>query len=369
MKLIIGASGAVGIPLIKQLVQRGEALRALSSSETSAERLRGLGVGEVIVGDYRGNGVVERAMDGVDGACYVPARFVADEFEVGKRIVDAAKGAALEHFLFCSAFHPQLHDLGHHWQKLQVEEYLVDSDLLHTVVQPSMFMQNIRVEWDRVVEQGVYPRPYSPDSKMSVVDTDDLAEAMANIMTERKFQGASYQLAGPGPISHAEMAAIISEELGRPVAAVHRDLSDWDPNGPPNAAGATTQSKTMSPCATITTSTASNTATLSPSPRSWAASRAITGISFADLRRDRTGASSRLDPPSIDDAKMVSGHVSESLLTKRCLEGYVIPPQFCRRLPASPAISVRARPTGPPNRWRKQLWRSTLSDCCRWARN
>ena len=227
MKLIIGASGAVGIPLIKQLVQRGEALRALSSSETSAERLRGLGVGEVIVGDYRGNGVVERAMDGVDGACYVPARFVADEFEVGKRIVDAAKGAALEHFLFCSAFHPQLHDLGHHWQKLQVEEYLVDSDLLHTVVQPSMFMQNIRVEWDRVVEQGVYPRPYSPDSKMSVVDTDDLAEAMANIMTERKFQGASYQLAGPGPISHAEMAAIISEELGRPVAAVHRDLSDW----------------------------------------------------------------------------------------------------------------------------------------------
>ena len=227
MKLIIGASGAVGIPLIKQLVQRGEALRALSSSEASAERLRGLGVGEVIVGDYRGNGVVERAMDGVDGACYVPARFVADEFEVGKRIVDAAKGAALEHFLFCSAFHPQLHDLGHHWQKLQVEEYLVDSDLLHTVVQPSMFMQNIRVEWDRVVEQGAYPRPYSPDSKMSVIDTDDLAEAMANIMTERKFQGASYQLAGPGPISHAEMAATISEELGRPVAAVHRDLSDW----------------------------------------------------------------------------------------------------------------------------------------------
>jgi uncharacterized protein YbjT (DUF2867 family) len=227
MKLIIGASGAVGVPTIKQLVQRGEELRALSSSEASAERLRELGVAEVIVGDYRADGVVGQAMAGVDSVCYVPARFKADEFVVGKRIVDAAKGAGLEHFLFCSAFHPQLHELGHHWQKLQLEEYLVESDLLHTVVQPSMFMQNIRVEWNRIVEEGVYPRPYSPHSKMSVIDTDDLGEAIANIMTERKFQGATYQLAGPGPISHTEMAAIISEEIGRPVEAVHRDLDDW----------------------------------------------------------------------------------------------------------------------------------------------
>ena len=227
MKLIIGASGAVGVPTIKHLVQRGEDLRALSSSEASAARLRELGVIEVIVGDYRSDGVVERAMEGVDSVCYVPARFKADEFDVGKRVVDASKGAGLAHFLFCSAFHPQLHELGHHWQKLQLEEYLVESDLLHTVVQPSMFMQNVRVEWNRIVEEGVYPRPYSPLSKMSVIDTDDLGEAIANIMTDQKFQGATYQLAGPGPISHAEMAAIISEEIGRPVEAVHRDLDDW----------------------------------------------------------------------------------------------------------------------------------------------
>ncbi len=227
MKLIIGASGAVGVPTIKHLVQRGEALRALSSSEESAARLRELGVGEVMVGDYRVDGVVEQVMDGVEAVCYVPARFKADEFAVGKRIVDAAKDAGLEHFLFCSAFHPQLHELGHHWQKLQLEEYLVESDLLHTVVQPSMFMQNIRVEWPRIVADGVYPRPYSPHSQMSVIDTDDLGEVMAKIMTDRSFQGATYQLAGPGPISHAEMAAIISEELDRPVEAVHRDLDDW----------------------------------------------------------------------------------------------------------------------------------------------
>ena len=46
-------------------------------------------------------------------------------------------------------------------------------------------------------------------------------------MCERAYQGATYQLAGPGPLTHAEMAAIISEEIGKPVEAVHRDLVDW----------------------------------------------------------------------------------------------------------------------------------------------
>ncbi len=227
MKLIVGASGAVGIPTIKNLVAMGEDIRALSSSESSAERLRELGVKEVVVGDYRIDGVVDQAMEGVEAACYIPPRFVADEFDIGKRVVDAAKSAELDHFLFCSAFHPQLHELGHHWQKLQLEEYLVSSDLFYTVVQPSMFMQNIRVEWDRVIEEGVYPRPYSPHSEMSVIDTDDLGEAMAKIMTDRAYQGATYQLAGPGPVTHAEMAAIISDEIGRPVEAKRRELSDW----------------------------------------------------------------------------------------------------------------------------------------------
>ena len=62
MQLIVGASGAVGIPTIRHLVQLGQDLRALSSSEASAERLRALGVGEVVVGSYRDDGEIERAI-------------------------------------------------------------------------------------------------------------------------------------------------------------------------------------------------------------------------------------------------------------------------------------------------------------------
>jgi uncharacterized protein YbjT (DUF2867 family) len=227
MQLIVGASGAVGIPTIRHLVQLGQDLRALSSSEASAERLRALGVGEVVVGSYRDDGEIERAMRGVDAVCYIPARFVEDEFKVGKATVDAARDAGVDHFLFCSAFQPQLQGLGHHWQKLLLEEHLVESDLRATVVQPSMFMQNLRIEWPVIMATGEYRRPYSTGSKMSVIDTDDLGEAMAKIMTDSCLQGATYQLAGDGPLSHAEMAEIVSEEIGKPVLAIKRDINDW----------------------------------------------------------------------------------------------------------------------------------------------
>ena len=48
MVLIIGASGAVGIPLIKELVARGAKLKALTSNEASAKNLRGDSMEDVI---------------------------------------------------------------------------------------------------------------------------------------------------------------------------------------------------------------------------------------------------------------------------------------------------------------------------------
>ena len=227
MVLIIGASGAVGIPLIKELVARGSKLKALTSNEASAKNLQSLGVMETIIGNFRSDNDVDEAMTGATSVCYIPARFKEDEFEVGKRVVDSAKAEDVEHLCFCSAYHPQIEQLGHHWQKLKVEEYLIGSDLKYTVVQPSMFMQNLRVEWSRIVNDGIYPRPYSPECPMNVIDTDDLGEAMANILMNNRFWGSTYELCGSGTLSHKEMAKIISEELGQKVSAVHRPIDDW----------------------------------------------------------------------------------------------------------------------------------------------
>lgn len=226
MLLIVGASGAVGKPLIKQLLGRGVSIKVLTSSEVSQANLKQLGVKNTFLGDFRSDIDVTEAMHNSSSVCYIPARFQEDEFEIGKRVVDGAAEAKVEHFCFCSAYHPQVSLLGHHWQKLKIEEYLIESDLMYSVVQPSMFMQNIRVEWPKIVAEGIYARPYSIESRMNVIDTNDLAEALVNIITNRKFWGATYELCG-SILSHKEMARIIETELGKPIKAMKRDIADW----------------------------------------------------------------------------------------------------------------------------------------------
>jgi uncharacterized protein YbjT (DUF2867 family) len=227
MILIVGASGGVGIPTVKHLVKRGARLRALTSRPASAERLQKLGVHETVLGDFRNTADVRRSVEGVDAVIQIPPRFTEDEAAIGLSIVAAAKAAQVGHYVFVSAFHPQMRQMDHHWAKLLVEEAVIESGLPFTILQPAMFMQNIRIEWPSISERGIYARPYSPDRKMALVDTDDLGEAAAIVLTESGYRGATFELASGESLTHAEMAAIIAEEWGKPVRAVERDQTEW----------------------------------------------------------------------------------------------------------------------------------------------
>jgi uncharacterized protein YbjT (DUF2867 family) len=228
MILIVGASGAVGIPTIRALAKRGADLRALTSNEKSAANLRELGVQDAMVGDFRSDDDVKRAMTGADSVFLVTPRFTEDEAEIGLRTVAAAQAEGVGHFVFSSAFHPQMTKMNHHWTKLLIEEAVIESGLDFTILQPAMFMQNVNVEWPVISEKGIYPRPYSPNRKMALVDTEDLGEAGAIVLTEDGYKGATFELCGSDSLTQAEMADILSGFLGKPIKAIQRDLGEWE---------------------------------------------------------------------------------------------------------------------------------------------
>jgi len=227
MILIVGGSGAVGIPTLRHLVAHGAAVRVLTSRASSAERLRKLGAREAVIGDFRKPEDLRRAFDGVEAVIQIPPRFTEDEAAIGLNVVAAAKEAGVAHYVFVSAFHPQMRQMDHHWAKLLVEEAVIESGLAYTILQPAMFMQNIRIEWPAIRAHGIYARPYSPERKMALVDTEDLGEAAAVILTRPSYRGATFELASGESFTHAEMAEILSEEWGHPVRAVKRDPVEW----------------------------------------------------------------------------------------------------------------------------------------------
>ena len=76
-------------------------------------------------------------------------------------VIGAAREADVEHLVFHSVLHPQIEAMPHHWQKMRVEELLLQSGLHYTILQPTIYMQNILASWDAISQNGVYPVPYA----------------------------------------------------------------------------------------------------------------------------------------------------------------------------------------------------------------
>ena len=102
-----------------------------------------------------------------------------------------------------------------------------NSGLNYTILQPGRYMQHLAVIWKTVLATGVHSMPFSTASRFSLTDLSDLAEATARIMTEAGHEGATYQLAGPEPLSQDDCAAILTRVLGRPIRAVAKPIEDF----------------------------------------------------------------------------------------------------------------------------------------------
>jgi len=226
--LVTGASGKTGRAIIRALTCRGETVRALVHRPKQATALQELGAQEVVVSDLRDLTTMMSAARGVQAIYHICPNVHPDEVAVGENVITAAQAAGVERLVYHSVLHPQTEAMPHHWRKLRVEEKLFKSGRAYTILQPAAYMQNVLAYWKQIVEQGVYPVPYSVSARLSMVDLDDVAEAAAIVLTEPGHIGATYELTGPESLSQAEVAAILSQQLGRPVRAQTVPLDEWE---------------------------------------------------------------------------------------------------------------------------------------------
>jgi uncharacterized protein YbjT (DUF2867 family) len=141
------------------------------------------------------------------------------EVEHTDAMLNAARAAGVERFVYYSVMHPFRRDVRHHALKLDATEHVVESGLTYTVVEPCRYMQHLEPIWSRVRDDGVHAMPFSTTVRFSVVDLLDLAEAVAFVVTQDGHDFATYELAGPQPLSQEDMALIIGGVLGRDVRA------------------------------------------------------------------------------------------------------------------------------------------------------
>ena len=228
MILITGAAGKTGRAVIRAVSTRGEPVRALVHRAGQSQVVKDVGAQEVILGDMRDPEAMSRALQGVQAVYHICPNVSPDEVAIAQTVLSAAIAADAEHFVYHSVLHPQTEAMPHHWQKLRIEELLFETGLSYTVLQPAAYMQNVLAYWDQIVEQGVYAVPYATETRLSMVDLEDVAEAAAIVLTEGGHAGATYELAGADVLSPAEAAEVLERQLGRSVRARVVPLGEWE---------------------------------------------------------------------------------------------------------------------------------------------
>ena len=235
--LVIGATGEFAGHIVPELRQRGVTVRALVRDAAKGDAALRRGAGEVAVGDLGDPASLRAAAAGVDGVFHINPAFAPNESELGVAMVEAAKAAGVRKFVFSGVIHPSLASMANHQAKLAVEEALYDSGMAFTNLQPAMFMQALDGSWKGVVADGAIGLPYSKRAKVCYVDYRDVAEVAARALTEDTLSYGTFELCSPGMVNREELAAIMSEALGRRITAAEPSFEEWArlagiPDGP-----------------------------------------------------------------------------------------------------------------------------------------
>ncbi|OWY69053.1 epimerase [cyanobacterium TDX16] len=225
--LMVGATGKYASLVVPELKRHGATVRALVQHESKSDAARQQGAEEIAIADLRDLESLRAAATGVDGVFHINPAFAADEAEMGVRMVEAASDASVRKFVFSSVIHPSISKLSNHAAKRPVEEALYESGMEFTVLQPTMFVQNLDSSWSVVLEQGRFSLPYSKQAKASYVDYRDVAEVAALALTGDKLGYGTFELSAPGMVNRVELATMMSDAIGHPIEAGELPFDEW----------------------------------------------------------------------------------------------------------------------------------------------
>lgn len=216
--LISGASGANGSELAKIFSSRGVPVRAMVRDKSRAGEILLPGV-EIVEGDFDAPATISAALQGIERAFLLsPSSENAEKQQVG--FVEAAKSSGVKHIV-------KLSQVGASSVSSQrflryhgvVEDTIRASGLSFTFLQPNLFMQGLLNFASTIQSQNAFYAP-AGEGKISVVDVRDIARVGFTALTQTGHDGKSYRITGPQSLTHAEMAAQLSESVGRNIRFV-----------------------------------------------------------------------------------------------------------------------------------------------------
>jgi uncharacterized protein YbjT (DUF2867 family) len=229
--LVTGATGTVGRHVVEQLAKRGADVRALVRDPAKANFPAGVAVAQ---GDLLDVDSLRSAFSGVSTLFLLNA-VVPDEFTQALIALNLAREAGIERIVYLSVIHSDVYvNVPHFAGKFAVERMIEQMGLQATILRPAYFMNNDVTIKDVVTGYGVYPMPIGGKG-LAMIDVRDIGEIAAIELIRREQAAAPLpldriNLVGPDTLTGADVAAIWTDVLKRPIAYPGDDTAAFEQN-------------------------------------------------------------------------------------------------------------------------------------------
>ncbi len=227
--LVTGATGKTGSAVVRQLLDLGYPVRAtVRKRDERADELEFLGA-EVVVADFHDLRTMRGAMEGVGRVYFVYPPQGAQLVEATTIAATAARDAGVRGFVNMSQISAREDSdsplARHHWLSEGILDW-ADVGAIH--IRPTFFAEMLPILGAQTIAtEGKLYLPYG-DERHAPVAADDIARVVVGLLTDPEpHVGKRYVLTGPKNLTVAEMASVLSEELGTEVEYVDLPLDVW----------------------------------------------------------------------------------------------------------------------------------------------
>lgn len=217
--VVTGATGQQGGAVVKNLIERGHEVRAVTRNTDSAKARELANAGVTLVrASLEDTGALAKALEEATSLFAMTTPFEGGpqaETRQGISAADAAKAAGV-HLVFNSVGSANRRTgVPHFDSKYEVEKHIAKIGVRATVLAPVYFMENLYFGKEQLAK-GIYATPLPPTRQLAQVAVADIGAVAVRLLEDPgRFSGKRFDLGGD-ELTGNDVVAILSRVTGRP---------------------------------------------------------------------------------------------------------------------------------------------------------